>query len=406
MRPIHKAVLILIVCCVAAAAPAQDRSTLSISVEKDALRAIDQGLRWLQTTQREDGSWSLAQFPAISALATQAYLHDPSRKPMEVTPPAAAGIRYILSCVREDGGIYCDVPRPKGGGLRNYNTAICMVALAASGDPSYDPVVGRARDFLARMQHRGDDEYDGGFGYDADLGRAYADMTNTMMAVEALWFTKFVVDNSCAPPLEAIRQREPVAGDAAAEQVDWDAAVKFLSRCQNRPGADHPVSLRPEDAGGFFYEPNGGKAGSDTDAEGRPIYYTHGTATYGALMSLLYAQVDRDDPRVRMAVEWIRRNWTLDEHPGCGREGLYFHYYTIAKALRAYGEEPLTLEDGTKVDWRKELAVKLCSLQRIDPESGLGYWVNDVGRWMENDPVLVTAYSLLTLEMLVSETPF
>jgi len=68
-----------------------------------------------------------------------------------------------------------------------------------------------------------------------------------------------------------------------------------------------------------------------------------------------------------------------------------------------YGEEPLKRGDKPPADWRRELIAKLVALQRTDPQTGLKYWVNDEGRWMENDPVLVTAYSVLALETLVTE---
>jgi len=46
-------------------------------------------------------------------------------------------------------------------------------------------------------------------------------------------------------------------------------------------------------------------------------------------------------------------------------------------------------------DWRYELMNKLVSLQKVD-----GFRQNDDNRWWENDPVLVTTYSLITLEIL------
>jgi squalene-hopene/tetraprenyl-beta-curcumene cyclase len=58
------------------------------------------------------------------------------------------------------------------------------------------------------------------------------------------------------------------------------------------------------------------------------------------------------------------------------------------------------MQDGTLLDWRAELARKLIAIQRIEPDSGHGYWLNDNGRFWENDPVLATAYCLLALELL------
>ena len=50
------------------------------------------------------------------------------------------------------------------------------------------------------------------------------------------------------------------------------------------------------------------------------------------------------------------------------------------------------MKKGKVQDWRKELSLHLLNLQ-----SGNGSWTNDNGRWWEKDPVLVTAYALLTL---------
>ncbi len=71
----------------------------------------------------------------------------------------------------------------------------------------------------------------------------------------------------------------------------------------------------------------------------------------------------------------------------------------MAKALASYGEDLLKLPDGRVVDWRADLVGKLVSLQKIDPKTGLGYWVNENGSFWENDPVLTTAYATLTLEI-------
>ncbi len=78
-----------------------------------------------------------------------------------------------------------------------------------------------------------------------------------------------------------------------------------------------------------------------------------------------------------------------------GSEGLYYYYHVMAKALAAAGIATLETQDGKKIDWSRELALKLIKEQTSD-----GFWVNDAGRWMEKDPVLVTSYALLTLEIL------
>jgi squalene-hopene/tetraprenyl-beta-curcumene cyclase len=38
----------------------------------------------------------------------------------------------------------------------------------------------------------------------------------------------------------------------------------------------------------------------------------------------------------------------------------------------------------------------------VEKQKGDGSWVNDSGRWWENDPILVTAYSIIALNMASS----
>ena len=62
--------------------------------------------------------------------------------------------------------------------------------------------------------------------------------------------------------------------------------------------------------------------------------------------------------------------------------------------------DKLPLEGGGSADWRKDLAGKLLASQRED-----GRWVNDNGRWMESNPVLVTAYTVMALEQVYHSIP-
>ena len=99
--------------------------------------------------------------------------------------------------------------------------------------------------------------------------------------------------------------------------------------------------------------------------------------------------------RVVAVFDWLRANYTLDENPGMGPQGLYYYLHTMTKALTAYGVEELELKDGRKLNWRKEVAMRLIDLQQRD-----GSWSNDNGRWWEKDPALVTSYAALSLELL------
>ncbi|MBT3193378.1 MAG: terpene cyclase/mutase family protein [Verrucomicrobia bacterium] len=356
--------------------PASDSASgLGVSLELEIQAAIDRALDWFAANQKEDGSWSNGSYPALTALPTWAFTRAEHSAAGTVVPKAVA---FMKRCIQDDGGIYCKVAGRKGGGLGNYNTAICMTALHSTGDRSLTRTIQNARTFVAKGQHRGDDVYKGGFGYDKNTDRAYADLMNTLYAAEAMRLTQDVEDVRPA--------------NEAKANLDWQAAAKFVEKMQNKSSAGE------QDAGGFFYKPGESKAGTTTNETGVLVFRSYGSMTYAGLLALIYADVDRDDPRVRSAFDWACKNWDLKENPGMGAEGLFFFYNVLSRSLSAYGAEVVPRADGTYTNWRKAVAQKILSSQTIDPTTGHGYWVNADGRFWERDPALVTAYSVLALE--------
>ena len=116
--------------------------------------------------------------------------------------------------------------------------------------------------------------------------------------------------------------------------------------------------------------------------------------SYAAVLSMCHARLTRGDPRVRNALSYCSRNWTLDENPGMGSSGLYYYYDILARALFAAGVSELEGPEGKRIDWKRELAAKLISLQRED-----GSWVNENNRFWENAPALVTSFAILALSL-------
>jgi squalene-hopene/tetraprenyl-beta-curcumene cyclase len=351
--------------------------TVHRSLQNEVNAAIDRGLDWMAAKQSEDGSWSNGDFPALTALPLWAFARAEHPRKAEVVD---AAVNYILSCVHDDGSIFKHVEGRKGGGLSNYNTAVCMTALYATGRPELNRVVQKARTFVAGAQYVGDDEYSGGFGYDAATHRAYTDLVNTYYSAQAMRLTAGVEDTR-------------PTGEPRAD-IDWNATVTYIGKMQN------PESAGPEQAGGFFYNPSDPKAGVVTNAEGVVVFRSYGSITYAGLLALVFADVSREDVRVRSALKWAERQWTLDENPGMGQNGLYFFYHVLTRALDASGYGNITLKDGGSLNWREAVARRLVSLQRLDPDTGHGYWVNENGAYWENNPVLTTSYVLLALEAL------
>ena len=290
------------------------------------------------------------------------------------------GYDYILKCAKPDGGIY-------GKDLTNYNTSISMMALLVANRPEYQPVIKKARSYIIGLQDdfgekgMGDDPLDGGVGYGGNY--KHSDLANTTFALEALHYSRYL--------------KSDVAGDAEVKDLNWKAAIQFISRTQNLPGPNDQkwASDDPDNKGGFVYFPEDSKAGEVKLPDGKVALRSYGSMSYAGLLSYIYAQLDKNDPRIKAVYDWLSRHYTLDENPGMGQDGLYYYYHTMAKALSIYGVETLTLKDGKSVNWRKDLAKRLINLQNGD-----GSWVNANGRWWEKDPVLVTSYAIITLEIL------
>jgi squalene-hopene/tetraprenyl-beta-curcumene cyclase len=119
--------------------------------------------------------------------------------------------------------------------------------------------------------------------------------------------------------------------------------------------------------------------------------------TYAGFKSMLYANVTRDDPRIKACLAWIQRNYTLDCNPNMpgrqSRQGLFYYYNVFARALSAWGEPVIYDAARRPHNWRIELCAKLLSIQKPD-----GSWVNDEPRWLEGDSTYITGLTILTLQ--------
>jgi squalene-hopene/tetraprenyl-beta-curcumene cyclase len=366
-------------------APAEPAPQGDLSFRNELQRAIDRGLTWLQANQNSNGWWSTPDHPAMTALALMAYQGEPSGRYRRQEPDwLRRGYGYVLGCVQPDGGIH-------RSNLITYNTALSMMALLVANKPEYEPALRNARKFLVSLQsdfgEKGvlDNPFDGGIGYGSHYD--HSDMGNTLQALEALYYSKHLVADKNATD---------------TRDLNYAAAIHFLQRCQNLP-SHNPETWASDDAtnkGGFIYYPGHSMAGGTTNAQtGRVALRSYGSISYGGLLSYIYADLSPDDPRVRAVLEWLGRNYTLEENPAMGAQGLFYYYHTMAKALSTANIRALELSDGRKVNWRKELGSRLLDLQQRD-----GSWANTNGRWWEKDPVLVTAYCLLSLEIIYRGT--
>ena len=342
---------------------------ISPALMQEVRASVNKGLTWLKTQQKPSGAWSDEGMPALTALPLWAMASSGEKT---YVPETGKAVAFLLSKQQPDGGIYVPVPNRKGGGLGNYNTSIAVMALQSCGGQTAVPAILKARAYIAASQHVGDDSHAGGFGYDKDTQRAYADLNNTHYSMDAMRRTQIVED---------LRP----AGEKKAD-INWDAALKYVEQMQNKEG---------ETVGGFAYNTEDPKGGAVTNSSGRVMLRAYGSMTYAVLMAMIHAHLEKNDPRVRSAVDFGSRFWTLEENPGQGQQGLYFYFNVMARALSAAGIDTLPKQGGAaeEVRWREELARKVIGLQKAE-----GSWANANNRWWENDPVLATSYALLALE--------
>jgi len=352
-------------------------SKADLSLKLELENAIGKGLTWLAAKQQPGGYWAQSEYPALTGLALTAFQGDPSRfYKNKYEQNIKNGYAYLVKNARPDGGIY-------GKDLANYNTSISMMALMMANNPAFEPLLKKGRQFLIGLQDNlgSDDPLDGGIGYGGTY--KHSDLTNTSFALEALYYTRYL--------------KSDIANDPDAKDLNWKAAIQFISRTQNLPGSNDQkwASDDPANKGGFVYFPENSKAGELKLENGKTALRSYGSMSYAGLLSFIYAQVDKGDPRVKAVIDWLAHNYTLAENPGMGQDGLYYYYHTMAKALSTAGIDSLTSKDGKRINWRRDLARRLLDLQNAD-----GSWVNANGRWWEKDPHLVTAYATITLEIL------
>ena len=118
--------------------------------------------------------------------------------------------------------------------------------------------------------------------------------------------------------------------------------------------------------------------------------------TYAGVKSLIYCGISKDDDRLKKAIEWMSKNYTLDANPGMpeasSQRGLFYYYHTFAKCMDALGMDEFTDAKGVKHDWRADLQAAILKRQGTD-----GSWTNKTANWMESDAMLDTGYVLMAL---------
>lgn len=323
---------------------------------------------FLRQSQAPDGSFSAQAGPGVTGLVASALL---SIGLPEDDPMVRKSIEYLLKTKKDSGGLHAE-----GSRHANYETCLAMMALSKiNNDGKFDQVLAAAQKFVKGEQWdegEGINPKDPAFGGAGYGSKSRPDLSNTAFFIEAL------------------RSTGVAESDPAIQR-----ALAFVNRCQNleSPANDTPFANKLND-GGFYYTPaNGGDsmAGKDEATGGLRSY---ASMTYAGLKSMLYAGVSPEDYRVKAAVKYLSKNYSVTSNPGMGPAGLYYYLQTMSKALGVMGRDSFDTQDGARL-WKQDVLEQLSKTQKVD-----GSWTNPEPRWMEGDPNLVTAYALLTLANL------
>jgi squalene-hopene/tetraprenyl-beta-curcumene cyclase len=318
----------------------------------------------------DDGSPEIAAVATVAALAARSGYSDSDR--------IAERLAYLERFLGDDSSL-ASVRR------QTFVVSFGLMALVEANEGGrYDRLIRRTVDRLKAAQWtaaRGcadSDPLSGGTGYKP---LAEPDLYHTSLAIESL-------------RRAGVPARDPCMARAA----------RFVSRCQSLPSGQSPAA--PADAtdrGGFSIVPASFDRSGDApfaDDSSRP----YGSLTCAGVKSLIYCGVPKGDDRVKAALEWLRRNYTLDANPGMSapRCRLYDYYLSLAAAMVVLGEDSVVDSNNVRHDWRRELQRVLEAEQQSD-----GSWVNpaEADNLAEAHPLVTTSLAVLTLRRIAVPGP-
>ena len=361
---------------------------------------------WMVTQQDASGAWKMSAggqqvpSPSYTGLIITSLANAPADLRPRYQAPMDKAVACLVSKANDDGSFG---EGPTGAFMKTYTTGIALMALGSVDREKYARQIRGAQSYLKHNQLK-EGVFRGGSGYGDDaptvgkdgkpaIKKGIANISTTGFSAEGLHMSGLPKDDEF-----------------------WKLVVEFVRKCQNSSEVNTDpafvASLKEKglavgEDGGLYYTPIADpalqKAGTKKIAD-RESIASYGAMTYDGIKTYIYAGLPKDSPEVRAAMDWVRKNYSVEVHPGFAFDsvqrhhlrGLYHYLLVMSRALDAVGENPLETFDGKKHDWPREIAAQLLKTAK---ESKM--WVNDNAAWYEGDPVLVTSYVLTTCDVLM-----
>ncbi|MDF1800748.1 MAG: terpene cyclase/mutase family protein [Planctomycetota bacterium] len=354
-----------------------------------ALAAMQRGVRFLVTEgQIAPGRWGSGEHadPGITAMVLSGLLTLPEPRDEATTKAIDEGLAWLLSLQKPDGSIHA-------GQLQNYVTSASVLALAQADAERYAGPIGRARAFLTELQadegegYTPDDKFYGGVGYGGDLR---PDLSNLHMALEAL--SAAGADGDDPAMKKALKFLERTQNRKESNDISLDDGG---DEGLIQSGDDGGAAYMPGDSkAGFEVLADGTRVprsyGSMTFALLKGFLLA-GLEKDDPRVAAAHGWLQRNYTLDK------NPGFEASADPGAAYQGLFYYFLALARALELYDEPHLTDGAGVVHNWRGELAGRLVSMQLGD-----GSWVNSNSpRWYEGNPTLATAYALCCLGAVI-----
>lgn len=355
------------------------------ATRKDALTALERGARFLMTTS-QDGRFGAPGRPdaGLTAMVLSGLQCSPKPRPAGVQEAIDKGLAWLVSLQKENGAIH-------DGKLPNYITSASILALArAEDDARYGAAIERAQRFLIDLQadegegYTDGDLYYGGIGYGND---ERPDLSNLQMALDAL------SSRDVEGAEEALRRAVKFLERTQNRSESNDVRVVDAKGTTVRSGDDGGAAYYPGNSVAGYVELADGtrvprSCGSMTYSLLKGYIFA-GIAKDDPRMQAAWKWIGEN-----YTLD-VNPGFEHSDNPMAAYQGLFYYFTTMARALDLYGEERIVDASGTSHRWRQQLTGRMIAMQNKED----GSWINENSpRWWEGNPLLSTAYAMLAID--------